>query len=146
MDDTVGVAITASHQTRNNGVNAAIVNGWYTRPGDDVLPDCSTDVRVINNENQIGRPTSPDENYSIPQAVAYNIAEFQSERTNAQLVLQWAPTDNITTTVDYIRSEFDLERSYNDLSACLPISTRLNWTTMTPQLKQGQIVLTAPAR
>jgi TonB-dependent receptor len=47
MDDTVGIAITASHQTRNNGVNSAQVNGWYTRPGDDVLPDGSTDVRVI---------------------------------------------------------------------------------------------------
>ena len=117
MDDTVGIAVTASHQTRNNGVNAAIINGWYTRPGDDVLPDGSTDVRVINNENQINRPQSPDENYSIPQAVAYNIAEFESERTNAQLVLQWAPTDNITTTVDYIRSEFELDRSYSDLSA-----------------------------
>src|SRR5210317_186429 len=117
MDDTVGIAITASHQTRNNGVNAASINGWYTRPGDDVLPDGSTDVRVINNENQINRPQSPDENYSIPQAVAYNIAEFESERTNAQLVLQWAPTDNITTTVDYIRSEFELDRSYSDLSA-----------------------------
>ena len=117
MDDTVGIAITASHQTRNNGVNAAAVNGWYTRPGDDVLPDGSTDVRVVNDENQINRPQSADENYSIPQAVAYNIAEFESERTNAQVVLQWAPTENITATVDYIRSEFELDRSYSDLSA-----------------------------
>src|SRR5210317_801476 len=39
MDDKVGIAITASHQRRNNGVNAGIVNGWYTRPGDDLLPD-----------------------------------------------------------------------------------------------------------
>ncbi len=117
MDDTVGIAVTASHQTRNNGVNSAQVNGWYTRPGDDVLPDGSTDVRVINDENQINRPQTADESYSIPQAVAYNIAEFESERTNAQLVLQWAPTENITATVDYIRSEFELNRSYSDLSA-----------------------------
>jgi TonB-dependent receptor len=116
-EDTIGIAVTASHQIRNNGVNAAIVNGWYTRPGDDVLPDGSTDVRVPNDANQINRPTSPDENYSIPQSVAYNIAEFESERTNAQLVLQWAPTENITATVDYIRSEFDLDRTYSDLSA-----------------------------
>lgn len=117
MDDTVGIAITASHQTRNNGVNAAISSGWYTRPGDDVLPDGSTDVRVINDENQINRPQTADESYSIPQNLAYNIAEFESERTNAQIVLQWAPTDNITATVDYIQSEFELERSYSDLSA-----------------------------
>ena len=34
-----------------------------------------------------------------------------------QLVLQMAPSDNTSITLDYIRSEFDLERSYSDLSA-----------------------------
>ena len=117
MDDTVGIAITGSHQTRNNGVNTASIGGWYTRPGDDVLPDGTIASLVPTDENNFNRPTTADENYSIPQSMAYNIAEYESERTNAQLVLQWAPTENITTTVDYIRSEFDLERSYNDLSA-----------------------------
>ena len=117
FDDTIGIAITASHQVRNNGVNTAFVNGWYTRPGDDTLPDGTVEPRVPVDENNVGRPTSPDENYSILQSMAYNIAEYETERTNAQVVLQWAPTENITTTVDYIRSEFDLERSYNDLSA-----------------------------
>lgn len=116
-DDTIGIAITGSHQVRNNGVNSAQVNGWYTRPGDDILPDGSVDVRVPNDENQINRPTSPDENYSIPQSVAYNMAEYETTRTNAMVVLQWAPTENITASVDYIRSEFDLERTYSDLSA-----------------------------
>jgi TonB-dependent receptor len=117
MDDKFGIAITASHQTRNNGVNSAVSSGWYTRPGNDVLPDGTIDVRVVNDENQINRPQSANENYSIPQNLAYNIAEFESERTNAQVILQWAPTDNITATVDYIRSEYDLDRSYSDLSA-----------------------------
>jgi hypothetical protein len=117
MDDRVGIAVTASHQERSNGVNAGIVNGWYTRPGDDVLPDGSVNVRVPNDANQINRPQTADESYSIPQSVAYNIAEFESTRDNAQVVLQWAPTDTITTTVDYIRSEFELDRRYSDLSA-----------------------------
>lgn len=130
MDDTVGIAITASHQTRNNGVNSAQVNGWYTRPGDDVLPDGSTDVRVINNEFQINRPQTADESYSIPQAVAYNIAEFESERTNAQVVLQWAPTENTTATVDYIRSEFELDRTYSDLSAWFSNTAALSQTSV----------------
>ena len=132
MDDTVGIAITASHQIRNNGVNAASVGGWFTRPGDDVLPDGSTQSRLANDANQINRPQTADESYSLPQSMAYNISEFESERTNAQLVLQWAPTDNITTTVDYIRSEFDLERSYSDLSAWFSntaaVSQASEWT------------------
>ena len=117
FDDTVGIAITGSIQERNNGVNAGIVNGWFTRPGDDRLPDGTVDARVPNDENQVNRPTSPDENYSIPQSVAYNMAEYSQERTNAQVVLQWAPTENVTATVDYIRSEFELDRTYSDLSA-----------------------------
>jgi TonB-dependent receptor len=117
LDDKFGIAITASHQTRNNGVNSAQVNGWFTRPGDDVLPDGSTNVRVVNDANQINRPQTADESYSIPQAVAYNIAEFESERTNAQVVLQWAPISGVTVTADYIRSEFELDRRYSDLSA-----------------------------
>mgnify|MGYP001827761404 FL=1 len=117
MDDKVGIAITASHQIRNSGVNVAGTGGWYTEPGNDIRPDGTTSVRVVNDANQINRPQTADETYSIPQSMSYRMEEFDTERTNAQVVLQWAPTDNITTTVDYIRSEFDLERSYSDLSA-----------------------------
>ena len=115
MNDTVGIAITASHQVRNSGVNVAGTGGWYTEPGDDIRPGGS--VRVVNDENQINRPQTGDETYSIPQSMSYRMEEFDTERTNAQVVLQWAPTDSISAKVDYIRSEFDLERSYSDLSA-----------------------------
>jgi TonB-dependent receptor len=117
LDDMIGIAVTASHQQRSNGVNSGVVNGWYTRPGDDVLPDGTVNVRVPNDANQINRPQTAEESYSIPQSVAYNIAEFESTRDNAQVVLQWAPTDDITVTADYIRSEFELDRRYSDLSA-----------------------------
>ncbi|MEL7187165.1 MAG: TonB-dependent receptor, partial [Pseudomonadota bacterium] len=131
-NDTVGVAITASHQERNNGVNAAFVNGWFTRPGDDVLPSGAVDPRLANDANQINRPQTADVSYSLPQSMAYQIAEYRSERTNAQLVLQWAPTDDVTATVDYIRSEFELERSYSDLSAWFSntaaVSQASEWT------------------
>src|SRR5210317_1023 len=78
MDDKIGIAVTASQQTRNNGVNSAVITGWYTRPGDDII--CCNDAdlpfadpRVINDENQINRPQTADESYSIPQVLAYNI-------------------------------------------------------------------------
>ena len=132
MDDRVGIAVTATKQKRNNGVNAATVGGWFTRPGDDVLPSGSTDRKLANDENQINRPQTADESYSIPQSMAYNIAEFESERTNAQVVLQFAPTESITATVDYIRSEFELERSYSDFSAWFSntaaVSQSSSWT------------------
>ena len=131
-DDKFGIAITASTQTRNNGVNTAFVNGWFTRPGDDVLPNGVTDPVVVNDANQINRPQTADESYSIPQSMAYQIAEFETQRTNAQVILQWAPTDSVVATVDYIRSEFDIDRSYNDLSAWFSntaaVSQSSEWT------------------
>ncbi len=45
-DDTVGIAITASNQNRNNGVNAASTGGWFTRTGDDASI-------VVNDASQV---------------------------------------------------------------------------------------------
>ena len=36
-----------------------------------------------------------------PQDAGYGIADNERERTNAQAVLQWAPTDSFTATLDY---------------------------------------------
>jgi TonB-dependent receptor len=114
LDDKVGIAIMASHGTRDNGLNVATIGGWYTNQGDGSDPE---EARVVNDENQINRPQGPDESLSIPQEVVYRFEEFRSERTNAQLVLQWAPVEDVTATLDYIRSETDLERTYNTWSA-----------------------------
>ena len=131
-DDTFGIAVTASRQERNNGVNSAHVNGWYTRPGDDIMPNGSSNPKLANDANQINRPQTADTSYSLPQSMAYNIAEYESERTNGQIVLQWSPRHDITATVDYIYSEFYLERSYSDLSAWFSntaaVSQSSEWT------------------
>ncbi len=109
-DDKFGVAIIASKQRRDNGVNAASTGGWFTQEG-------TSGSIVPNDANQINRPTGTGEFYSIPQSMAYNIAEFENDRINSQVVLQWAATDAITTTLDYIRSEYTVERKYSDFSA-----------------------------
>ncbi|ETN91793.1 catecholate siderophore receptor CirA [Gammaproteobacteria bacterium MOLA455] len=111
-NDTIGIAITASSQTRNNGVNAAETTGWFTNPGDHAGAN-----GIPNDENQVNRSTSDAEFYSIPQQLAYAINEYESKRVNGQLVLQWAPTDTITGTLDYIYSELDLDHTMSDMSA-----------------------------
>jgi TonB-dependent receptor len=120
-DETIGIAVIASRQERNNGVNAASVGGYYTRTGDgaDQKLACGPEATCTDEERaaQNKRPMTADSNYSLPQSMAYNIAEYRSERTNGQIVLQMAPSESLTMTMDYIRSEFDLERSYSDMSA-----------------------------
>ena len=122
-DETIGIAVIASRQERNNGVNAASVGGYYTRSGD------GADQKLATDENQVNRPLTADANYSLPQSMAYNIAEYRSERTNGQIVLQMAPSDSLTMTMDFIRSEFDLERSYSDMSAWFSNTAALSQTS-----------------
>lgn len=122
-DETIGIAVIASRQERNNGVNAASVGGYYTRTGD------GADQKLATDENQVNRPLTADANYSLPQSMAYNIAEYRSERTNGQIVLQMAPSDSLTMTMDFIRSEFDLERSYSDMSAWFSNTAALSQTS-----------------
>ena len=111
-NDTIGIAITASSQTRNNGVNSASTTGWFTRAGDH-----SGAGGIPNDANQVNRSQSADEFSSIPQQIAYSIAEYETTRTNGQVVLQWAPTETLTGTLDYIHSEHDLDKKMSDLSA-----------------------------
>ncbi|MGB2040968.1 MAG: TonB-dependent receptor [Porticoccaceae bacterium] len=112
-DDTVGIAISASSQRRNNAVNIASIGGWHTNAGDTE----GTWTSVPSNDAQVNRPTDAAANMSIPQSNAYNLSEYESERINGQLTLQWAPSETVTATVDYTYSEFDLDRTYSDLSA-----------------------------
>jgi TonB-dependent receptor len=112
-DGTIGIALSASAQRRNNAVNTATVSGWHTTPGNSDGGWTS----VPMNADQVNRPTAASANLSIPQATGYRVNEYESERVNGQLTLQWAPSDSITATVDYTYSELDLEHTYSDMSA-----------------------------
>ena len=112
-DDTIGVALSASAQSRNNAVNVAGIGGWWTLPGD--TDSLAQSVPV--DANQINRPTTANENLSVPQSQSYRLSEYSTDRINGQLTLQWAPSETVTATLDYTYSEFDLEQSYSDLSA-----------------------------
>ncbi len=54
--------------------------------------------------NIVNRPDATD-TYSVPQNLGYSVNGVERKRTNGQLTLQYAPTDTITTTLDYTYSE-----------------------------------------
>lgn len=100
-DNTIGVAISLSHQQRNFQQQGAAIDGWkanVTLPSD--LDEANVvDPRAVDEEgNRIG-------NSFFPQNLGYSIADVQRERTNGQLTLQYAPTDALTMTLDYTASE-----------------------------------------
>ncbi len=118
-DGKFGIALTASYQERDSGYSqAAVADGWATFAGDD--------TNSWNRLPRVGEPgyagydiTNPpglDDVYGRPQNLGYSVNGVQRQRTNGQLTLQWAPTDRITTTLDYTYSENKIQQQRNELS------------------------------
>ncbi|MEP4149424.1 MAG: TonB-dependent receptor [Halioglobus sp.] len=112
-DDTFGVAITGSYSERDSGfAKGQTSSGWYTIPGGQgdwgsIPPDSDSFVN----------PPQPGDVYSVPRNINYQFTQIQRERINAQLALQWAPTNNFTGTLDYTYSELDIEQQNHDMGA-----------------------------
>lgn len=122
-DDTFGVSLSASYQERESGSKTASTGaGWYSSPGNALYDGDWGQAgaawgAIPTNANQVNRPTSADEIYSIPQQLKYDFNEVQRTRTNGQLALQYRPVETVTTTLDYTYSKQDFSQQYNDLSA-----------------------------
>ncbi len=121
-DGTIGVSLSASYQERDNGLERATVNGWTPSSANVQCCDWgASNVQwgaIPDNDNQINRPAvGSDAVLGIPQQLQYVREEFERERINGQLTLQWAPTDTVTTTLDYTYAQNDLDRTFNDFSS-----------------------------
>lgn len=99
-DDKMGVLLAVSHQQRDVQINQIATAGW--RPGlnlsnrnDGVL---ATNVYLPRNWDQI-------------------VDTQERTRTNASLVFQFAPSDDVTITVDGFVSKFEVDSVVNDLAS-----------------------------
>ena len=114
-DGTMGIAVAASFQERESGVaQFGTSSGWrgaYLGSENNwgTLPQPPGDTQVTN------RPGATDI-YSVPQNGNYSLTNINRERTNAQIALQWAPTDRIEATLDYFYSKNKVETERSDLS------------------------------
>jgi len=115
-DGTFGVALTGSYQERDFGFSqAAVPNGWRPFRGDENNWGTIPQPGTPGSENITNRP-GPTDIYSVPQNLNYSVNGVQRQRTNGQLTLQWAPADNITTTLDYTYAENKIQQQRNELS------------------------------
>jgi TonB-dependent receptor len=115
-DGRFGIAVTGSYQERDLGYNqVSVPGGWRGFRGDEANWGTIPLPGAPGSENITNRP-SPDDIYSVPQNLNYSITGVQRQRTNGQVVLQWAPSDNLTTTLDYTYSENKIQQQRNDLS------------------------------
>src|SRR5690625_602242 len=121
-DGRFGVAITGSYQNRKGGsANATTGAGWSSVRG-SVNQDWGGEEAVDwawggMEMHTVQNPPADNDVYGIPQQVAYTFGEFERERTNGQLTLQFAPNDDLTATLDYTYSTQKVESTYHDLGA-----------------------------
>jgi len=99
-DDRFGVLISGSVQERNNREQAMAVDNWI--PNVDI--SSSPDLALTDNNQRA------DEATWYPQNAGYAFSDNTRKRTNGQLVLQYAPTDRITATLDYTYSKLEFEK------------------------------------
>ena len=117
-DGRFGIGLSASYQERNLGYNrAGVSNGWKGPfRGDENNWGTIPQPGTPGSENITNRP-GPTDVYQVPQNLNYNMNGVQRERTNGQVVFQFAPNKSLTSTLDYTYSENKLHTRRNDMSA-----------------------------
>ena len=71
---------------------------------------------IPDNGQQINGPSAGDI-VGLPQQQTYSLDEWDLERTNAQVTLQWSPIETLTATLDYTYAELDLRHTANSVAA-----------------------------
>jgi iron complex outermembrane recepter protein len=102
-DDKFGVLLNGSFQSRDNREEFAVIDNW--RPNTPLR-----DGATVVSTNQ-----RADGTYWHPQNIGYGWNEVTRDRINAQAVLQYAPTDRFTATLDYTYSELETESDANSV-------------------------------
>ncbi|MBD1389334.1 TonB-dependent receptor [Neiella sp. HB171785] len=109
MDGTFGIGFSGSYVKRDSTTNAATIDGWRQ------FNDDSQDVIDLKARAEAGTVdlndmnSNPYGNYFYARNIGFGITNTERERTNAQLVLQYAPIDTMEVTVDYTYSKLEDE-------------------------------------
>ncbi|MFT7315604.1 MAG: iron complex outermembrane receptor protein, partial [Paraglaciecola sp.] len=99
-DNTFGVALSLSLQERDFQQQSANIPGWQADQGlGNATDDDAIDLRGEDAEGEKLGHTY------FPRQISYNINDVERSRLNGQLTLQYAPTEDMTFSLDYVRSE-----------------------------------------
>ncbi|BDX04994.1 TonB-dependent receptor [Planctobacterium marinum] len=93
-DETFGVLLAVSHQERETRLNQAQMDGWLENVG---VP------------NPVTRDGTPWEGTIFsPRNYDHKVTFEDRTRTNANLVFQYAASDDVVVTADFLYSDFDV--------------------------------------
>jgi TonB-dependent receptor len=108
-DKTFGVGLSASYQKRHGGSVQATDNYWNIQPWTGTMP---------GNPTVVNAPAIGDL-YARPNDLRYAFADFERERINGQAVIQFAPVDSVTLTLDYTYSTNEITENRGEQSMWL---------------------------
>ncbi|HET8555390.1 MAG TPA: TonB-dependent receptor [Rhodanobacteraceae bacterium] len=111
-DKTWGIGINASYSKRHGGNVQATENAWAVQPWTGTANGFNADTNIIN-EPAMGQL------YAIPNDVRYAYYDYRTKRKNAHVVLQLAPVDSLTMTLDYLFSRYDIDADRGEQSMWL---------------------------
>jgi TonB-dependent receptor len=105
-NDVFGVGLSVSHQERDSGTVGATVNDWGIYEWDSV----NAPARAWDRATGVTVHNAPEEGqlYSRFFDLRYEFTDTQRTRDNAQLTLQFAPTEDFTATLDYTFAENEI--------------------------------------
>lgn len=115
-DKTFGVGLSTSYQKRKGGSVQATNNYWNIQPWTGTMPGDP----AVTNAPAIG------DLYARPNDLRYAFSEFERERINGQAVLQFAPTDSVTLTLDYTYSTNEITENRGEQGMWLQNSAYTN--------------------
>lgn len=116
-DKTFGVSLSASYQKRDSGSAQATVNNWNIESWGDAKHNA--DNGPIRETAIIQNAPAQGQLYGIPNDIRYAFSDFERERINAQGVLQFAPSDSMTLTLDYTFAQNDIKEDRGEQTVWL---------------------------
>src|SRR6478735_383622 len=109
-DSTFGIGLFASYQKRNNSAPSASVNDWNI---ETFAQFSDTSRGRANATTQFTNAPSPSTLVGFPNDFRLHYSEFQRERINGQLTLQFQPSDQWEFTADatYYQNQSEEQRT-----------------------------------
>jgi TonB-dependent receptor len=101
LDDTIGIGGFFTYQERDSRIQGTQIALWRENLEDTNPP--SPTMPLTDNR------TDPDGNTWYPRNLESFDEDVSRTRINGQLVLQWAPTDMLTASLDYTYAKFENE-------------------------------------
>lgn len=109
-DATFGVGFFGSIAERSSAAPSATSANW------NVLTFDSFQSLITPNTRLTNAPTDPNALVTLPRDSRYHFSEFESDRVNGQVVMQFAPSDRVRLTADYTFAENDVQERRADVS------------------------------